>query len=60
MQGSYATLGSMRTPAEWRNAGIVLAIIAVSFIGHRSYKSITAARKRSQYQRALEEVNKYE
>ena len=60
LQGSYLTLGSLRTLSQWQNVGLVAGALALAFGGRWAYTTFTDARKRSKYQRALEEVNKYQ
>lgn len=59
MQGSYMTLGSLRTASDWRNVGIVAAVLLFAVGGQAIYKNVSGARKKSLYQRTLEEVNKW-
>ena len=59
LQGSYLTLGQMKTVTDWRNVSIVLAVLVAVFGGRFAYKNVSDARAKSLYQRSLEEVNKW-
>jgi hypothetical protein len=59
VQGSYLTLGQMKTVSDWRNVAIVLGLLVAIFGGRSVYKNVTDARAKSLYQRSLEEVNRW-
>ena len=59
LQGSYITLGSLKSGTDWRNVGIVAIVLLLAVGGQAIYKNISGARKQSLYQKTLEEVNKW-
>lgn len=59
LQGSYISLGSLRTTSDWRNVAIVATLLIGAVGGQAVYKNYTGARKKSLYQKTLEEVNKW-
>lgn len=59
LQGSYLTLGMVRTPEQWIWAGSVLGGGAALAGAYYLYTASTDANKRKQYRRAFDEVSKY-
>ena len=58
MQGAYLTLGQFTMPQHWRNAAIILTVVALGGSGLWAYSTVTETQKRQKYQRAYEEVQK--
>ena len=58
MQGAYLTLGQFTTPQHWRNAAIIVTVVALGGTGLWAYSTVTETQKRQKYQRAYEEVQK--
>lgn len=60
LQGSYASLGMVRTPEQWIWAGSLLGGGAALAGAYWLYTVSTDANKRKQYKRAFDEVSKYQ
>ena len=45
-------------PQHWRNAAIILTVVALGGSGLWAYSTVTETQKRQKYQRAYEEVQK--
>ena len=58
VQGAYLTLGQFTTPQHWRNAAIIVTVVALGGTGLWAYSTVTETQKRQKYQRAYEEVQK--
>lgn len=58
MQGSYLSLGTVRTPEQWMWAGSTVGAGAALLGGYWAYTLSTDANKRKKYRQALEEVTK--
>ena len=58
VQGAYLTLGQFTTPQHWRNAAILVTMVALGGTGLWAYSTVTETQKRQKYQRAYEEVQK--
>ncbi len=58
VQGAYLTLGQFTTPQHWRNAAIIMTVVALGGSGLWAYTTVTETQKRQKYQRAYEEVQK--
>lgn len=58
--GSYLSLGFVRTPEQWKWAGITVGGSTVLLGSWWAYTVATDANKRKKYKRALEEVTKYQ
>ena len=58
VQGAYLTLGQFTTPQHWRNAAIIVTVVALGGSGLWAYTTVTETQKRQKYQRAYEEVQK--
>ena len=58
VQGSYLSLGMVRTPEQWVWAGSTIGGAAALLGGYWAYTLATDANKRKKYRRALEEVTK--
>lgn len=60
VQGSYLSLGMARTPEQWVWAGTLLGGGAALAGAYYLYTVTTSASKRKQYNRAFDEVSKYQ
>ena len=58
VQGSYLSLGTIRTPEQWIYAGSMLGGAIVLLGAYYAYIIATDANKRKKYRKALEEVTK--
>lgn len=58
VQGSYLSLGMVRTPEQWMWAGSTVGGAAALLGGYWAYTLATDANKRKKYKQALEEVTK--
>jgi len=58
LQGSYLSLGTVRTPEQWMWAGSSVGGGALLLGGYWAYTIATDANKRKKYRKALEEVTK--
>ena len=58
VQGSYLSLGMVRTPEQWMWAGSTVGGAAALLGGYWAYTVATDANKRKKYRQALEEVTK--
>lgn len=58
VQGSYLSLGMVRTPEQWLWAGSTVGGAAALLGGYWAFTVATDANKRKKYRQALEEVTK--
>ncbi len=59
-QGTYASLGICRTPAHWRNMGILLVVVATLLGANWSVKSVSHRSSSRARDKALKELQKDE
>lgn len=58
LQGTYASFGICRTPEQWRNMGIVGAILFALLGGNTVFKALSSTRTNSRRKKALQELEK--